>query len=212
MPEATSNGKTLYQVKGRSIEACNCEHGCNCQFGGFPNEGKCEFIIGYDINQGHFGSTKLDGLRAVVAGKYPKAIHEGNGHLVLFVDAVASDEQVAGLVGILSGQNGGMPWEALGGTIGKLEGPVRKPIQIKHDGTKSEIRIEGALTMQLKPLVNPVTGKENDVRITYPKGGFFWDEGAIATTEAMNAKHGDFSVNWPNRFAAVADIHWTNQQ
>ena len=29
-------------MKADSIEARNCQHGCNCQFGGFPNEGKCE--------------------------------------------------------------------------------------------------------------------------------------------------------------------------
>jgi hypothetical protein len=39
-------GKTAYRVKAASVEACNCQHGCNCQFAGVPNEGKCEFIIG----------------------------------------------------------------------------------------------------------------------------------------------------------------------
>jgi hypothetical protein len=201
-----------YKVKGRSIEACNCDHGCNCQFGGFPNDGKCEFIIGYEIDHGNFGFTRLDGMLAVLAGKYPKAIHEGNGHIVLFIDDRASDDQVAGLIGILSGQNGGMPWEALAGTIGKLDGPIRKPIHIQHDGRRSAIRIEGTVTMELKPLFNPVTGAENEVHITYPKGGFFWDDGAIATTGAMNVRHGDFNFNWPNRFAAVAEINWTNNQ
>ena len=57
-----------YKVKGRSIEACNCDHGCNCQFGGFPNDGKCEFIIGYEIDHGNFGFTRLDGMLAVLAG------------------------------------------------------------------------------------------------------------------------------------------------
>ena len=37
---------TSYRVRAMSVEACSCAHGCNCQFGGTPNEGLCEFIIG----------------------------------------------------------------------------------------------------------------------------------------------------------------------
>jgi hypothetical protein len=77
---------TTYRVKAESVEACNCQHGCNCQFAGVPNEGRCEFIIGYEVKDGTFGLVSLDGVRAVVAAKYPKAIHEGNGHVVLFID------------------------------------------------------------------------------------------------------------------------------
>ena len=32
--------KTNYHVKAHAVEACNCQHGCNCQFTGFPNEGQ----------------------------------------------------------------------------------------------------------------------------------------------------------------------------
>ena len=50
-------GKTPYRVKADSIEACNCQHGCNCQFGGYPNEGKCEAIIGFEVKAGRFGNV-----------------------------------------------------------------------------------------------------------------------------------------------------------
>src|SRR5215210_2763466 len=85
---------TRYRVRAQSVEACNCQHGCNCQFGGFPNEGICEFIIGYEVKDGHFGNVDLGGFRAVVTAKYPNAIHEGHGYIVLFVDENASQEQV----------------------------------------------------------------------------------------------------------------------
>src|SRR3954465_3482246 len=122
--------KTPYRVKAQSIEACNCQHGCNCQFAGYPNEGKCEFIIGYEVTDGRVGDVSLNGLRAVVAAKYPKAIHEGTGPVVLCVDERASEAHVRALVSVLSGQLGGMPWEALAGTIGKFEGPVRAAVEM----------------------------------------------------------------------------------
>jgi hypothetical protein len=203
--------RTPYRVQADSVEACNCQHGCNCQFMGFPNEGKCEFIIAFDVKDGAVGHVSLSGVRAVVAGKYPSAIHEGNGHLVLFVDDKASDEQVAAFTSILSGQLGGMPWEALAGTVTKFEGPIRRPIAITTSGEQSMVHVPGAIELQLTPLRDVVSGAPREVHIVYPKGGFFWNEARIATTDTMRAQHGDFQLEWPGKYAAAAPVTWTNQ-
>jgi len=203
--------KTLYRVKAQSIEGCNCQHGCNCQFGGYPNEGKCEFIIGYEVTDGHVGDVSLNGLRAVVAAKYPKAIHEGNGHVVVFVDDKASDEQVSAFASVLTGQLGGMPWEAIAATVSKLEGPIRKPIEITVDGENSRVRVPGSVELELTPIRDIMSGQPKEVHITYPKGGFFWDEASIATTAMMKAQHGDFRLEWPGKYAAAAEVNWTNK-
>ena len=203
--------KTPYRLKAESVEACNCHHGCNCQFQGFPNDGKCEFIVGFEIRDGSVGDVSLTGLRAVVAAKYPNAIHEGNGHVVLFVDDKASEAQVNAFATVLSGQLGGMPWEALAGTIGKFEGPIRKPIEMKIAGEKSLVRVPGSIELQLTPIRDAVSGEEKEVHIVYPKGGFFWDDARIATTESMRAAHGDFAFEHPARYAAAAEVHWSNQ-
>jgi hypothetical protein len=207
---AATSGRTPYRVKADSIEACNCQHGCNCQFTGFPNEGKCEFIVGFEVTDGQVGDVSLKGVRAVVAAKYPKAIHEGNGHVVLFVDDKASDAQVAAFASVLSGQLGGMPWEALGPTIGKFEGPIRKPIEITSNKEQSMVRVPGAIDLQLTPIKDVVSGEPKEVHISYPKGGFFWNDAAIATTETMKAEHGDFRLEWPGKYAAMAEVHWSN--
>ncbi|MHB8413257.1 MAG: DUF1326 domain-containing protein [Candidatus Acidiferrales bacterium] len=206
-----ANGKTPFHVKADSVEACNCQHGCNCQFAGVPNEGKCEFIAAYEVKDGKFGGVSLNGVRAVVAAKYPKAIHEGRGHVLLYMDEKATDEQVNALATIFSGQMGGMPWEALAGTIEKIEGPIRKPIEMRMNGIRTEVRVPGELELRLTPLRDPVSGKEKEVHIVYPKGGFFWNDGNVATTETMRVQHGDFRLEWPDRYAAAAEVNWTNQ-
>ena len=203
---------TAYRVKAESVEACNCQHGCNCQFAGFPNEGKCEFIIGYEVKDGAFGTVALNGLRAVVAAKYPNAIHQGNGHVVLFVDDKATSEQADAFVAILSGKNGGMPWEALAGTIGRFEGPIRRPVEITVAGERSSVRVPGAIDLALTPLTDPVSGAEKEVHIVYPKGGFFWNDAKVATTGVMQARHGDFHLEWPGRYASAAEVNWTNHK
>ena len=207
---AAQTDKTTYRVKAESVEACNCQHGCNCQFAGYPNEGKCEFIIGYEVTDGRFGSVSLNGLRAVIAAKYPNAIHEGNGHVVLFVDDTATQEQVDAFATILSGKMGGMPWEALGGTITKFEGPVRKPVEITAAGEKSSVRVPGSVELQLTPFRDIMSGQEKEVHIVYPKGGFFWNDAKVATTETMRAQHGDLRFERPSRYAAVAEVNCTN--
>lgn len=212
MPASQTVEKTNYRVKAESVEACNCQHGCNCQFGGYPNEGKCEFIIGYEVKDGRYGAVSLNGVRAVVVAKYPNAIHEGNGHVVLFIDDKASADQADGFAAILSGKMGGMPWEALAGTIGRFEGPIRKPIEIVVAGERSSVRVPGAIEMRLTPLRDPISGQEKEVHIVYPKGGFFWNDARVATTETMRAEYGDLRIEWPNKYASAAEVNWTNQK
>src|SRR5688572_907791 len=160
MPPASAPARATYRVRAQSVEACNCALGCNCYFGGTPNEGICEFIIGYDIREGRFGDVDLGGVRAVVAAKYPNAIHEGHGHVVLFVDQGASPDQVSALVTIMSGQAGGMPWEAIAPTIEKFEGPILRPIEIATNGQRGRVRIAGAVEVETTPIRNVLAGGE----------------------------------------------------
>ena len=203
--------RTAYRIQAHEMEMCNCEYNCNCQFGGFPNHGCCEFLMGLDITDGYFGDVSLTGVRVAVAAKYPGAIHEGNGHVVVFIDENASPEQVNALVTIFTGQAGGMPWEALAGTVTRLEGPIQKPIEMEFNGRQSRMRVPDILDVQMEPIKNPVTGETQDVHITYPSGGFLWNDGQIATTGTMRIEYGDMSFEYPNHFAATAEINWTNE-
>lgn len=207
-PDAAT--RTPYRVRAQTVEACSCAHGCNCQFGGTPNEGICEFVIGYIIDEGRFGTVDLAGFKAVIAAKYPQAIHEGHGHAVLFVDEKARPEQVSAFASIISGQHGGMPWEALAPTIEKLEGPIAAKIEMRVEGQKGVIRVSGAIELETTPLRNPVTGDPKEVHIIYPKGGFFWNDGNVVTTSTMRVDHPSLKMSWPDKYAATAEVNWTN--
>ena len=56
---------TKWTIKGREFVNCNCSYGCPCQFNGLPTHGHCQAVGGFEIEQGHHGSTKLDGLKFV---------------------------------------------------------------------------------------------------------------------------------------------------
>jgi hypothetical protein len=211
MTSASAPARPAYRVRAQSVEACNCALGCNCYFGGTPNEGICEFIIGYHIQEGRLGDVDLRGVRAVVAAKYPNAIHEGHGHVVLFVDQAANPEQVTALVTILSGQAGGMPWEAIAATIEKFEGPILRPIEITTDGQRGRVRVAGEVELETRPIRNPLAGdQEIEVHMVYPKGGILWNDGNIVTTSTMRVTHDTLPLEWPGKFAVIAEVTWTN--
>lgn len=208
---STAPTRTPYRVSLHHIECCNCNHGCNCQFEGYPNKGPCEFMLGFQVIEGNYGEVQLDGAKFVVACMYPKAIHEGNGRVALFIDEKATPGQVDALTTILSGQAGGMPWEALASTITSFQGPIRKPIEMTVNGTHSGYRIPGVLEMQQTPIRDAVYGNDKEVQIVYPKGGFMWDLGDVCTTAAMNVDFGNIRFSHPGGYSCYATAKWTNQ-
>src|SRR5262245_47788944 len=190
---AAATAWTPWRLKVHNLEACNCGNGCGCQFNGVPDYGGCEAITGYEVITGYYGDVDLAGVRAVLAGKWPGAIHEGNGTGVLFVDAAAHPTQVAGLAAIVTGQAGGMPWEALATTLTTMHGPILQPIEMTINGRKSSFRIPGIVEVTLTSLLNPVTGAEKEVHIVYPKGGFLWNDGDVGITSTMRITYGEFN-------------------
>ena len=194
-----------------NVEACNCSPGCNCQFTGFPDHGPCEAMIGGEVQEGTYGDVQLAGVRYVIAFMYPKAIHQGNGNVALFIDERATPAQADAIAAILSGRAGGMPFEALAGTVASMDGPVRAPIDMTLAGTKSSFRVPGVLELSQTPILDAISGAEKEVQIVYPKGGFFWNVGNIATTASMFCDFGLIRFKHPGGFASYSTPTWTNQ-
>jgi hypothetical protein len=65
-----------WEVQAKEFVNCNCAYGCPCQFNALPTHGDCHAIAAYDINKGHHGDVKLDGLKVVGIFSWPGAIHE----------------------------------------------------------------------------------------------------------------------------------------
>src|SRR5438876_7099482 len=91
-------------IEGREFANCNCAYGCPCQFNARPTHGDCRAAVAYQIDKGHFGDVKLDGLRAGGIYAWPGAVHEGNGTMQLFIDERADNNQREALVKIMTGQ------------------------------------------------------------------------------------------------------------
>ena len=156
------------------METCNCDFGCSCNFNGLPNYGRCETLVGFHIRNGHFGEVTLDRLDFVYAASWPRAIHQGDGTLCVYISDRADAAQREAITDIAYGRVGGDgPYAIFAATISyKLE-PQIVPIDMHVDGKRSRFAVPDVLSVQLSPHIDPVSGNEQDVQINLPNG-FIW--------------------------------------
>jgi hypothetical protein len=168
---------TKWMLQGDGYEYCNCDFGCGCNFGGFPNskDGSCRALVGLEIRKGTCGDVNLTGLKCAAIVDWPKAIHEGNGKCVFVVEPTITDKQVEALGKIFSGQLGGLPWELLGPTF-KVVGMEKVPITITGQGRKRVFRAGTIAEGRGDTFKNPVTGEEHLADVVLPDG-FIWKRG-----------------------------------
>jgi hypothetical protein len=174
---ATTATTTRWTLKGVGYEFCNCDFGCGCNFGGFPNskDGSCRAFVGMAIDSGSCGGVELSKMRCAAILDWPKAIHEGHGKCVFVVEPTATDKQIEALGQIFTGKLGGMPWELLGPTF-EVTGLVKAKISIEGSGRKSVFKAEGVGEGRGDTFKNPVTGEEHLANIDLPEG-FIWKKG-----------------------------------
>src|SRR5713101_128378 len=103
--------KTPWRIAGEEIGGCNCAWGCPCQFNALPTHGRCEGLGGWQIREGYFGTTRLDGVRFARIFWWPGPIHEGNGTRQLLIDEQATPDQRTALLALESGTQGGAFFE-----------------------------------------------------------------------------------------------------
>lgn len=198
-----------WRIKGREFANCNCSYGCPCQFNARPTHGDCRAAVGYQIDEGHFGDVRLDGLRAAGIYSWPGAVHEGNGTMQLVVDERADDRQRDALLKIMTGQETAematMWWIFAAMCPTKLE-PLFKPIdfEVDVDARRARLSIPGTVEGKGEPIRNPVTGAEHRARIDLPHGfEYRIAEIGSGTTRTTGA----IELDLANSYGQFANIH-----
>lgn len=166
---------TYWKFKGRQFANCNCDYGCNCQFGGLPDKGKCEAVVGLVIDEGKHGETDLSGLKVGAIFKWPGPIHEGGGEAIAYVDENASQDQRQALLSILTGGDTdpmATHFAVFASTVEKMHEPQFVPIDFDIDveGRKGRLRITDNVEMDGRPIISPASGEEVHARIHMPSG------------------------------------------
>jgi hypothetical protein len=203
--------RTEWRLRGRGYEFCNCDFGCGCNFGGFPNsqDGSCRALVGMHIADGACGEVNLSGVKCAAIVEWPKAIHEGNGKAVFVVDTPTTDAQIDALAQICTGKLGGMPWELLGPTF-QVIGLEKASITIEGEGRKSLFRVGGIAEGRGDTFKNPITGEEHLANIDLPDG-FIWKRGECGQG-SFRAEAGGLTLSFDKTNWIFYEFDWNNRQ
>jgi hypothetical protein len=202
--------RTAWQMRGTGYEFCNCDFGCGCNFGGFPNskDGSCRALVGLHIHDGICGDVSLKGIKCAAIVHWPKAIHEGNGKCVFVVEPSTSDKQIEALAQVFSGALGGLPWELLGPTF-QVVGLEKKSITIEGQGIKSTFKIDGIGEARGDTFKNPVTGEDHHAVVDLPDG-FIWTRGNCGQG-TFNVKSSGVELSFEKTNWILYDFDWSNK-
>jgi hypothetical protein len=200
-----------WTIKGREFVHCNCAYGCPCQFNARPTHGKCHAVLAFQIDEGHHGTIRLNGLRFAGIVAWPGPIHERHGQMVPIVDERGTQEQRQALLRILGGQDtdpGATIFQVFSTTYDKVHEPIFATIEFELDieARRARLRVPGLIDARGEPILNPVTGKEHRGRINLPHG-FEYDVAEVGRGWATTK--GALALDIPDSHAQFAKIHMT---
>ena len=200
---------TQWEFKGRELVNCSCTYGCNCQFTGLPDKGHCYAVAGIQIDEGHHGDTRLDGLAVAAIFKWPGAIHEGHGEALAFVDERADEAQRGALLRIMTGQDTdpfATMFAVYASTVETMHAPVFTAIDfaVDVDGRRGRLSIADYVEMSGEPLRNKVSGEEERAQIVLP-AGFEYEVADIGSASSRTT--GPMPLDMKDSYGQFAHIH-----
>jgi hypothetical protein len=202
---------TPWRIVADETVTCNCAWGCPCQFNALPTHGRCEALLAVRIREGHYGTTKLDGLAYAMAYWWPGAIHEGNGIVQLAIDERATADQRTAIRNITSGREGCTLFEIFASVVSTTLDTVYVPIDLSTDRNTrvARLKVPGLGGFRVEPIKNPVTGEEHRAIIRLPNG-FEYKEAEMGNCLESYVTLGDKVMSNKNTYAQFAAVDWSN--
>jgi hypothetical protein len=139
------------------IEACTCQMFCPCYFSTTPSPAHaehgakhfCQFNMGYKVNKGRFGSTRLDGAKFWIAGDLGDDFGDGQTEWaeVTFDPSVTKEQRDAIATALLGPV---YPWKWKAFTVGQ-----DATVQWKAGTDRAEARLDGGKAGEIVLAHNP---------------------------------------------------------
>ena len=198
-----------WQIEGKYVEYCSCDHGCPCESMADPTYGDCTGLVAFKIDKGHCEDVPLDDLMVAATFYFPRAIHHGQGVMQPIIDERASEAQREALFYILSGQDQpvGTMFQIFSVIIETIKEPVFARIRFDWDLDKRTAKLDVAEVVRAhsEPIRNPVTDDEHRILTVLPTGWVFHEaEGASGFAKGIGAIK--FDLN--RRHSSLANVAW----
>src|SRR5689334_7656300 len=198
-----------WQIEGRCVEYCSCNHGCPCETMADPTYGDCTGLVAFKIDRGWCEDVRLDDLAVVGTFYFPRAIHHGQGVFQPIVDERADEAQREALFYILSGEDQpvGTMFQIFSVIIETIKDPLFAPITFEWDLDKRRARVEvaGAVRAHSEPIRNPVTDAELRALLVVPNGWVFHEaENVFGFAKGI----GTIKFDLNRRHSSMANVAW----
>ncbi|MBV9340176.1 MAG: DUF1326 domain-containing protein [Acidobacteria bacterium] len=161
-----------WRFKAEYIKNCNCAPGCPCDFWASPTHYKCEGMMAFNILNGNFADTKLDGAIAGATYHWDGPLHLGGGTIQPFLSDNTSAGQRDALLTIMSGKAGGTWFEVLASVVSTVLEPKFVPIEFSFDlkARRATVKFGDEMETRTQPIKNVATGDEHRILVDMPSG------------------------------------------
>jgi hypothetical protein len=201
--------QTSWRMHGDVMEACSCATTCPCNFGSDPTPLPCEVVLGWRIEEGRYGNTRLDGLNVVFYARMPGNIFQGNWTAGVYLDQRASREQAEALGDIFSGKAGGWP-AVLVPLIGNLLAAKQVPIQFQTVDGEHRITVPGLLEVGTERVPNPLPGQPPlDPKVSDLAVPFYTGPASVRRSRTMTLSDPGMSFQHAGRSSLVGRFDYS---
>lgn len=192
-----------WRMQGDVMEACSCATTCPCNFGSDPTQIPCEAVLGWRIQEGNYGNTRLDGLNVVLYLSMPGNAFQGGWTVGLYLDERANQDQAEALRGIFSGQAGGWP-AVLSPLIANPLAPKQVPIQFETVNGERRITVPGLLEVGTEQVPNPLPGQPPlDPKVSNLAVPFYTGEAGVRRSRGLKLTEPKLSFEYSGRSSLI---------
>ena len=145
--------KQKWSLSGEFMESCNCDYLCPCIYTnsqGSTTHDHCIAVQVYQIDNGRYGDTRLDGLKFALFIRSGKVMADGDWVFAGVVDENANDAQREALAAIVSGEAGGPPSLIRDNLVSDFRGVAYKPIEFNMAGLARSTSIPDILSFAIE--------------------------------------------------------------
>ncbi|HEX8843785.1 MAG TPA: DUF1326 domain-containing protein [Pyrinomonadaceae bacterium] len=153
-----------YQLEGRLLEVCTCNVLCPCWVGEDPDNGTCDGVLAWHVDEGTVNGTNVSGRTLVILAHIPGNILQGNWRVRVYVDDEATPEQKEAMLNVWTGKLGG-PVADLAKLVGEVITVEQVPITFEVKGVDGTLKVGKAIDAGLKPFQG-ATGKDTAIHDT----------------------------------------------
>ena len=143
-----------YTLEGRILEVCDCNVLCPCWIGEDPDNGTCDSIIAYHIDQGTIEGVDVSGLTMAMLAHIPGNVLDGNFRAVAYLDDKASQQQIDALLAAFGGRLGG-PLEDMAKLVGETVAVVSAAIPFSGEKGRGTLKIGDEAEVIMEPYRGP---------------------------------------------------------